>query len=300
MSSCLLYHRFDFLTEEHGSAFLSCVGLFLFPHLTGRQSIIDIAEEKAQVIQIGQRRDAKGAAEEPVCPQGLDSVEEIEALAESELAFHKKQAKKDIDAMFAKATPDDMDEVTRVAGKLFRTPTLAPIPASTRRAWMAKEPRGHYVVKKRNGEVVVYLHIVALTDDRIKAYMADEFRGRDITGDDVQQLVPGKSVSCIVVSIGTAPDIKPEDIRSNYVAVLLRGVKADFEEWGRQGILVPRLYAYSESKKGVAMCALMGMQQYAPPVGRRYTFWLDVLHSSGFLVGGYQWELAKWQHKQKE
>src|SRR5579863_9458580 len=228
------------------------------------------------------------------------SVEEIEALAEAELAFHKKQAKRGIDAMFAKATLDDMDEVTRVAGKLFKTPTLTPIPATTRRSWMAKESRGHYVMKKKTGEVVAYLHIVALTDDCIQMYMADEFRGRDITGDMVQQLTPEKSVSCVVVSIGTDPDIKPEDIRSNYVAMLLRGVKADFEEWGRQGIIVPSLYAYSESKKGVAMCALMGMQQYAPPVGKRYTFWLDVLHSPIFLVRGYQRELAKWQYKQEE
>jgi len=228
------------------------------------------------------------------------SVEEIEALAESELAFHKKQAKKDIDAVFAKATPDDMEGITSVAGKLFRTATLTPIPASTRRSWLAKEPRGHYVVKKKTGDIVAYLHIVALTDDRIQAYMADEFRGRDITGDDIQQLVPGKPVSCIVVSIGTDPGIQSESVRSNYVAVLLRGVRADFETWGRQGIIVPKLYAYSESKKGVAMCALMGMQQYAPPVHKRYTFWLDVFHSSEFLVQGYQHGLAEWQRKSKK
>jgi len=229
------------------------------------------------------------------------SIEEIEALAESELAFHSEQAKKDIDAVFARATLNDMEEVTRVAGKLFRSATLTPIPASTRRAWMTKEPRGHYVVKKtKSGEVVAYLHILALTDDRIQAYMDNKIRGRDITGDDVQQFVVGKPISCIVGSIGTDPDIRPEDVRSNYVAVLLRGVRVDIEEWGRQGIIIPRLYAYSESKKGVAMCALMGMQPYAPPVGRRYTFWLDVLHSPEFLVQGYQRGLAEWRQKQGE
>jgi hypothetical protein len=229
------------------------------------------------------------------------SIEEIEALAESELAFHSEQAKKGIDATFARATLDDMEEVTRVAGKLFRTPTLTPIPASTRRAWMTKEPWGHYVVKKKkNGEVVAYLHIVALTDDRIQAYMADEIRGRDIIGDDVQQFVADRPISCIVVSIGTDPDIRPKETQSNYVAVLLRGVRADIEELGQQGIIIPRLYAYSESKKGVAMCALMGMQQYAPPVGRRYTFWLDMLHSSEFLVQGYQRGLAEWRQQHGE
>ena len=53
------------------------------------------------------------------------SVEEIEALAEAELAFHKKQAKKDIDAMFAKATPDDMEGVYKVAASLFGDTTSA-------------------------------------------------------------------------------------------------------------------------------------------------------------------------------
>ncbi|MGH2506119.1 MAG: hypothetical protein ACRDHZ_01650 [Ktedonobacteraceae bacterium] len=40
---------------------------------------------------------------------------------------------------------------------------------------------------------------------------------------------------------------------------------------------------------------LMGMQPYAPHVGRRYTFWLDVIHSPEFLVQGYQRGLAEWQ-----
>lgn len=224
------------------------------------------------------------------------SVAELEALAESELAFHHEQQKKArAVADFAVATLQDMDEVTRVSGKLFRSPTLTPIPASTRRAWLMKEPRGHFVVKKENGEVVAYLHIVALADELIHHYMAGEVYGRDLTGDDVQRLEPGTPRSCVVVSIATDPDVKPDDLRAYYVAVLLRGVQAEIEKLGRQGIIIPKLYAFSESKKGIAMCTLMGMQPYAPHVGRRYTFWLDVMHSPELLVQGYQRGLAEWQ-----
>lgn len=197
------------------------------------------------------------------------------------------------DAVFAPATLADMEEVTRIAAKLFRSSTLTPISTLTRQMWIFKEPRGHYVVKRADGSIVAYLHIVALLHERIEQYMRGEVYGRNITGEDVQKLEPGKPLSCIVVSIGTDPAVE-QDLRSRYVSVLLRGVEHDLAKLGSEGVIISRLYAFSESKDGRSLCAHMGMQQYAPPQGRRCTFVLGTLTASTPLLHRYQENLHTW------
>ena len=199
-----------------------------------------------------------------------------------------------IEVQFSQASIEDLEKITQLSAKLFKTATLRPIPAETRRAWYEKEHRGHFVVKRLNGDVVAYLHIVALTDERIEAYMRDEIRGRDITGEDVQRLEPGKPVGCIVVSIGSDPDIRDKALRHRYTSILLHGVSKEIEQLGKQGIILSRLYAYSESKSGILMSVRMKMKQYAEPVKNRYTFWLDILQSSLPLVRNYQRALGEW------
>ncbi|EFH90357.1 hypothetical protein [Ktedonobacter racemifer] len=199
-----------------------------------------------------------------------------------------------IEVQFSQASIEDLEKITQLSAKLFRTATLRPIPTETRKSWYEKENRGHYVVKRLNGDIVAYLHIVALTDERIEAYMRDEIRGRDITGEDVQRLEPGKPVGCVVVSIGSDPGIKDQALRHRYTSVLLHGASKEIEQIGKQGIIIPRLYAYTESKSGILMSVRMKMKQYAEPVKNRYTYWLDVLQSSIQLVRNYQRSLGEW------
>jgi hypothetical protein len=216
----------------------------------------------------------------------------IEAL--KRIIFEETGRRGDTDVQFSQATTEDLEKITQLSAKLFKTATLRPISTETRRAWYEKENRGHYVVKSPSGDVVAYLHILALTDDRIDAYMRDEIRGRDITGEDVQKLEPGKPTGCIVVSIGSDPDIKDKAMRHRHTSVLLHGVSKEFEQLGEQGIIIPRLYAYTESKDGILMSVRMKMRQYAEPVKNRYTYWLDTLQSSIPLVRGYQRTLGAW------
>jgi hypothetical protein len=224
------------------------------------------------------------------------SIAELDKLADEELGINLQQH---IEVSFARASLDDLEGITRLSAKLFNTSTLTPISTETRRAWLLKEPRGHYVVKRPNGEVVAYLHMLALTDERIADYMAGRIMGRNLTGDDVQMFTPGRPVSVIVASIGSDPDLA-EALRTRCTGILLHGVSLDIALLGLQGIIIPRLYAWSESKDGIAMCARMGMQQYAPPMRmpqgpRRYTFYLDVLNTPTPMMQGYQRALAEWQ-----
>jgi len=199
-----------------------------------------------------------------------------------------------VEVQFSQATIEDLEKISQLSAKLFKTATLRPIPTETRRMWYEKESRGHYIVRKPNSDVVAYLQIVALTDERIEAYMRDEIRGRNITGEDVQRLEPSKPVGCIVVSIGSDPDIKDKALRYRYTSILLHGVSKEIEQLGKQGIIIPRLYAFTESKSGILMSVRMKMKQYAEPVGNRYTYWLDVLTSSIPLVRNYQRALGEW------
>src|SRR5579884_1089507 len=227
----------------------------------------------------------KGKIEKYIPPgrkQGFYNSNHVDKLAEE-----RGQINEDIDVLFSPATINDLEKITQLSAKLFKTATLTPISTERRKEWFQKEPKGHYIVKKPNGDVVAYLHIVALTDEHIEAYMRNEFRGRDITGEMVQKLEPGKPIGCIVVSIGSDPSIK-KSLRHRHTSILLRGVSNEITELGKQGIIIPRLYAYTESKSGILLCVRMKMWQYAEPIKRHYTYWLDVLQSSIPLLKGYQ------------
>src|SRR5579859_287209 len=215
-------------------------------------------------------------------------IQELEKLVREE----KGKLTEETDVQFSPATIGDLEKITLVSEKLFKTATLRPIQTPTRTEWFEKEPKGHYVVRKSNGDVVAYLHIVALTDERIEAYMRNEFRGRDITGEMVQKLEPGKPTGCIIVSIGSDPSIK-RSLRRRHTGILLRGVSKELEQLGKQGIIIPRLYAYTESKSGILLSVRMHMRQYSEPVRRRYTYWLDILNSSVPLLKAYQRALGE-------
>jgi hypothetical protein len=102
-----------------------------------------------------------------------------------------------------------------------------------------------------------------------------------------------------VVSIGSDPKIKPS-LRYRHTSILLRGVSLEIEKLGSQVIIIPRLYAYTESKSGILMSVRMRMRQYAEPIKRRYTYWLDVLQTSTPLARKYQHALGEWFVKHPE
>lgn len=228
------------------------------------------------------------------------SIEELERLASEELAFHLAQEKeKNTAATFERATLEDMYGVFAIAQKLFQS--VIPISAERRQEWMQTEPRGHYVVKKQDGTIVAYVHFLALPEGLIERYMRGEVYGKQITGADVLPLLPGHPISCIIPSIASDPDIRQE-IRSNYMGVLFRGVARELVHLGQQGIWISKLYGWTEWNDGIELCAKMGMIPWSPPIKqkdgpRRYNYWLDVLSSPIPLLTGYQRALHEWQTK---
>ncbi|MBO0777242.1 MAG: hypothetical protein J2P37_00240 [Ktedonobacteraceae bacterium] len=227
------------------------------------------------------------------------SLAELDQLADEELGIGQR-----LDANFARASLDDLKGIYRVSEKIFNTPTVSPISVEQKRTWLLKEPRGHYVVKRTTGEILAWLHITPVSDAFLADYMAGNKTGTHLIAADIRPFTPGIPANCIVVSIASDPDLEKK-ARPRCMSILLHGVSLDIALWGLQGIIISRLYAWSETKSGIALCARMGMQQFNPPFrattkdGKpgpwRYSFYLDVLNSPKLMVRGYQRALHEWQ-----
>lgn len=221
-------------------------------------------------------------------------LSEVQAIIDADKAFFEagKDSAQDsqYDAVFALATPQDVEGVYQLATRLFGRAA----DPDQRRSWLAKEPRGHFVVKRRDGTIVATLYFLPVKRERLLAYMRDEIRARDITADDIEPFAPGQVRECIVGSIASDLDADSER-RAHYVAVLLRGVRANLEELGREGVAISRVYAWSETPEGIAMCLRLDMQQWAPPRNGRMTFYLDVVSSDAFILQKYRQGFAAWQ-----
>lgn len=200
-------------------------------------------------------------------------------------------------ATFEQATFTDMIDITRIAGLLFTSATITPIPALTRQQWLFKECRGHYVVRKQDGGVVAYIHIVAVRDEWAERYIRGEVYGRNLTGEDVLKLEPGIPLTCIVLSIGTDPSIESQSVKSHYVSVLLRGVESELAQLGEDGIIISKLYAFSETRDGRSLSTRLGMQTYGQPMGRRINFVMEPLQAQVPFLRRYQVNIQQWMQE---
>lgn len=226
---------------------------------------------------------------------GYYLASEVQAIAEAEKTFYEATKGGPVhttEAVFTYATLGDMDALYTCAKKKFPVAASAEI----RRSWMRKEPRGHYLMKRiGDGAVVAYLYLLSLKPDYLDDYMHGRLPGRMITPDHIERFEPGRPIeACIINAIGSDPDV-PAELRSSYVAMLLRGVKADMGELGREGIIIPRMYAWSETTEGIALCARLGMDPWQQPHGKRCFFVLNTEKSNALITRDYRRGLAEWR-----
>lgn len=227
-------------------------------------------------------------------------ADEVEAIRTAERIFHEveKEDTTHMDAVFVEAGPGDMDALYAMAVKLF--PATAD--ADRRRSWMKKEPRGHYIVKRMSdGAVMAYFYLLPLVQSQLANYLHGDLPSAHIKPEDIEAMESGKPTSaCVIGGIGSDPDIDQET-RTAYVAVLLRGVRKSMGQLGRDGFIIPTLYAFSETNDGIALCTKLGMPQWEPPTGKRCTFALDMTSARASIIRDYKHGLAEWQvqHPQK-
>jgi hypothetical protein len=221
--------------------------------------------------------------------------EEVEALREAEESFFG-QTQKECDAVFARAQPSDMEGIENLAARLFGKRSIG---ADRRRSWLAKEPRGNYVMKRlSDSKVVAYFYILPLAHDTIVDYLHYTIRGWQITDEHIIPFAPGVARECFIGAIGTDPDAD-QDCRSAYMAVLLRGLRQDLATLAQEGVTMSKLYAASSNFEGTYMCLHLGMELWEPPAHKRLTFVLDVKKSKTFLLQPYKKSLAEWRKRQE-
>lgn len=227
---------------------------------------------------------------------GFYKKEDIEARHLADTAFDHANGEKDIpvNAIFQQATLADMDALYKMASKPQLFPKTAD--AERRRTWLRKEPEGHYIVKRTaDGACMAYMYLLPFKTEYLSAYLHDELPSREITPDHIEPFHEGVPAQATVIGgIGSDPDV-PQELRSMYTAMLLRGVRKDMGRLGRQGIIFPRLYAFSERPEGIAMCARLGMEQIEPPRGKWCMFEFDVEQSNAPILRDYKQGLAEWK-----
>jgi hypothetical protein len=225
---------------------------------------------------------------------------EVDQLAEELQTFRvvgqETPTEKDIDAVFYLAQPEDMEGIDDLAVRLFGKRSIG---ASRRRSWLAKEPRGNYVMRRKSdGKVVAYFYVQALEHQILVDYLHQKIRGWQITEEHIMPFTPGEPRECFIGAIGTDPDAG-DDLRSAYGALLLRGVKQDLVRLAGEGVIIGKLYAASSNFDGTYMCLHLGMELWEPPSRRRLTFVLDVKKSKSFLFQPYKKALAEWRRHQE-
>lgn len=224
---------------------------------------------------------------------GVYLKEEVDTFAEKWLAF--LTAKEPPKTTFEKATAEDMEAENKLAQRAIGSPSR--MTAEIRRAWLAKNPEGHYLLK-HDGKLVAYFWLLPIKHERLMAFMEGEIRGGDIRAEDVETFEPGKPVECFLVGIASEPDVG-EVTRMHYVEHLLRGVRRAAGELGRKGAVITKIYATSDTPTGIAMAFHVGIDEYGPRVGKRLRFVLDVEKSQTFLLDNYKQGLAEWIKEQR-
>lgn len=223
---------------------------------------------------------------------------EVLALAATERAFFEAE-KEDIDekdAVFAQATADDIPGIYDLAERIFHRTTSM----ERRMEWLQREPRGHYVVRrKHDNKIVAYLTLLPIKPELLIPYMHNALN-RELAGDDIHPFRVGTPATCIIKGIASDPDTD-EVLRSHYVAVLLRGIRADLERLGHEGVTIPALYAFSNTDSGIAMCIRLGMKEWEPSQdGKRFTFQINVTSSDAFVLQLYKRGIAEWRRQHPE
>lgn len=199
---------------------------------------------------------------------------------------------------FARATVDDMDGVYAVASKLFPHGTTS---AEARKPLVARCPDGNYVVKEQN-IIRAFIHIQPLKAEVIQMFMTGKIRGKDITADDLDCFEPGKAVNILIKSMGATLQLGSEKHR-HYMQRLLLGVRDALADLGKQGIIINKIYATSETDTGIALSMHAKMKTIrrlkAPNRKKqepaRYAFELDVATSDLPLLQPYKRAIAEWQ-----
>lgn len=258
-------------------------------YYTGRevQRLLDITEPSLRNL-VSQKKLRKVIP--PGRKTGLYLKEEVDTFAAKWDAF--LMAKEPPKTTFEIAKSENME-----VEEDLDTRSIGPggVTADIKRNWLAVNGETDYHVFYNN-KLVAYLWLLPIKEDVMLRYLQGELHWKDIRPDDIVKFRAGKPVPLYALGIASEPDVS-EEARMHYMFVLLRGVGRELKKLGRRGVIIPKVYARSQTPTGIAMCLHLGMKPYEPMprTGKLMRFELDLETADTFLAHMYKQGLAEWK-----
>ena len=219
--------------------------------------------------------------------QGVYLKAEIDKLNRDIIAFVVYDEEQGLH--FSKATVEDIQEEYDLATLLFGSATHD---IETRQAWLEKNPDIYFIVRD-HGRLVAFIDILPVKHETIMRFMDGEIRGWEISPDDVLQFDPGSTVECIVMSMGTSPEINPLR-RVQAGAKLISGILEFLNILAQERVTVSKLYATSQTPTGIAILKNAGFKELEQ-IGKRVKFVLEPLLSDSIAFSQYKKEMSSEQ-----
>ena len=217
----------------------------------------------------------------PNSKQGVYLKKEIDEIAREMLAFMTADEPRGIE--FVKVTTDDdIQEEFELATFMFGN---AVHDTPTRHAWLSKNRDIDFAVKDQ-GRIVGFINALPVKHETIIRFMKGEIRGWEITADDVLPYTPGSTLECIVMGMGTTPEVEIQK-RTYYGRRLISGFLRFLYELAKQHITITKFYATSVTPTGIAILRNAGFKE-TEQIGKRIAFELDVMTSDAPLTEQYR------------
>lgn len=186
-------------------------------------------------------------------------------------------------ASFAKATAQDAQGIYDVGLSLWGT--IGTPSVETRLAWYRVNPDIDYVVKQE-GAVAGYVSLMPLKHETIEQLLSGEKRGWEVKPDELLPFAPGVPLECFVMALGIRAGLHKAE---KYGMRLLLGSMHALGELAKQGVIIAKLYATSNSPDGIKACRDLGFQEIEPtPESTRRCFVLDPTVSNSLLLQEYR------------
>jgi hypothetical protein len=194
--------------------------------------------------------------------------------------------------VFRQANEGDIYGTYNVATKLFGPTT----PAIDRIPLFKRCPTGNVVVLD-DDKVVSFAVILPMKQEPLMQFIEGKFRGSQITADHLDPFETGKVVDILIKSIGSHHE--SQSMRLRYSKMLFVGLRHEITRWGREGFIINRVYATSETKSGIELAADFHMRSLGRIRGsrnhKRYAFELDPRNEPGHpIFRDYCKALAIW------
>lgn len=199
------------------------------------------------------------------------------------------------DLSYRFATPDDLDEINRIAYLNFGNVALSPERLAARRHYLELNPESTVVLYNHNW-IAASLDFVPLKHQAVLAFREGK-RGWQFP-DDVELFEAGHRLECIIIDFMTTTNAPPSQ-RERYASYLLRRFGQEtLVTWSKRGVDIGSIDACGGTEMGKRILQSAGFANLGYRNGR--DIWTLNIDMSGLRpLRAYKAALSEWKQAQK-